>query len=75
VTITIPPATPADSDLIRELGAGIFTDTFGPANTPENMRAYLDIALLAKRASGGLLMAAGAGARRHEWLTLPRPSA
>jgi ribosomal protein S18 acetylase RimI-like enzyme len=39
--ITIRTATAADSELIRELGVRIFADTFGPANTPANMRAYL----------------------------------
>ncbi|TAK72870.1 MAG: hypothetical protein EPO22_00215 [Dehalococcoidia bacterium] len=44
MTVTIRTATVADSELIRELGVRVFTDTFGPANTPENMRAYLDAA-------------------------------
>jgi len=49
VAITIRTATAADSELIRELGVRIFTDTFGRANTPENMRAYLDIAFSPER--------------------------
>lgn len=49
MAITIRTATLADSALIRELGVRIFTDTFGPANTPENMEAYLEVAFAAER--------------------------
>ncbi len=49
MTITIRAAAAADSELIRELGVRIFTDTFGPANTPENMRAYLETAFSPER--------------------------
>ena len=48
---TIRTATVPDSDLIRELGIRVFTDTFGPDNTPENMRAYLETAYSPERVS------------------------
>jgi phosphohistidine swiveling domain-containing protein/GNAT superfamily N-acetyltransferase len=35
-------AAAADNMLLAELGAQTFTDSFGPDNTPENMRAYLE---------------------------------
>ncbi|HKG23818.1 MAG TPA: GNAT family N-acetyltransferase [Blastocatellia bacterium] len=34
-------ATPADAELIAELGARTFADTFAVDNTPEDMSAYL----------------------------------
>ena len=34
-------ATPADAELLRDLGERTFVDAFGAMNTPENMRAYL----------------------------------
>jgi len=39
--ITLRPAGPADNELLAEIGASTFADTFGPDNTPENMAAYL----------------------------------
>ena len=39
--ITLRPAGPADNELLAEMGARTFADTFGPDNTPENMAAYL----------------------------------
>jgi ribosomal protein S18 acetylase RimI-like enzyme len=49
VPTSIRIATIADSDLIRDLGIRIFSETFGPLNTPENMRAYLDEAFSPER--------------------------
>ena len=39
--ITLRLAGPADNELLAEIGASTFADTFGPDNTPENMAAYL----------------------------------
>ncbi len=39
--IILRPAGPADNELLAEMGARTFADTFGPDNTPENMAAYL----------------------------------
>ena len=39
--ITLRPASPADNELLAEMGARTFAETFGPDNTPENMAAYL----------------------------------
>lgn len=39
--IEIRPATAADSALLAELGASTFRDSFGSANTPEDMARYL----------------------------------
>jgi ribosomal protein S18 acetylase RimI-like enzyme len=41
ITITLRRAGPADNELLAEMGARTFADTFGPDNTPENMAAYL----------------------------------
>ena len=49
MTITIRTSTAVDSDPIRELGVRIFTDTFGSANTPANMRAYPETAFSPER--------------------------
>lgn len=35
-------ATAADNVLLAEMGAETFAESFGSANTPENMRAYLE---------------------------------
>jgi GNAT superfamily N-acetyltransferase len=39
--ITIRQATIDDALLLSRLGARLFENTFGPANTPEDMREYL----------------------------------
>ena len=39
--ISLRPAGPGDNELLAEMGASTFADTFGPDNTPENMVAYL----------------------------------
>lgn len=39
--LTIRLATTDDAEMLRELGSRIFVDTFGGANTQENMAAYL----------------------------------
>jgi len=44
VPISIRRGTPSDSELLAEIGAETFSDTFGPYNTPEDMRMYLAIA-------------------------------
>jgi ribosomal protein S18 acetylase RimI-like enzyme len=49
VSVKIHPATAEDAALIRELGLRIFTETFGPANRAENMRAYLATAYSPER--------------------------
>src|SRR5438477_13154012 len=38
---TVRPATSDDSRLLADLGAHLFEQAFGPANTSENMRMYL----------------------------------
>lgn len=39
--LTVRPATPADANLLTELGARTFAETFAADNTPEDMAAYL----------------------------------
>jgi GNAT superfamily N-acetyltransferase len=41
VTISIRPATTHDNNLLAELGAETFYDSFAADNTPENVTAYL----------------------------------
>ncbi len=38
---TIRAATAADNGLLSEFGAAMFTEAFGPDNTPENLAVYL----------------------------------
>lgn len=40
-SLAIRYATAADNELLAEIGAQTFYDTFAPDNTPEDMRAYL----------------------------------
>src|SRR3954453_7569776 len=39
--VTIRRAVPVDADLLAELGARTFSETFAADNTPEDMAAYL----------------------------------
>ena len=47
--ISIRRATLADADLLAELGARTFSETFAHLNTPEDMDAYLSEAFTAAR--------------------------
>jgi ribosomal protein S18 acetylase RimI-like enzyme len=41
-SITIRQGSPEDSLLLAKLGARTFAETFGPQNTPEDMKVYLE---------------------------------
>ena len=43
-TVLIRRGTPQDAELLAELGARTFADTFGSQNTPEDLTAYLNSA-------------------------------
>lgn len=45
--LTFRIAAPADAPLLTALGRRTWTETFGPANAPEDLAAYLDAAFTA----------------------------
>jgi GNAT superfamily N-acetyltransferase len=63
MTVQLRVATIGDAALLAELGARLFAQTFGGANTPEDMAAYLESAFSRERQAAEL-----AEADRMTWI-------